>query len=247
MNILQQDAPHFDLLPTYFEGNSRILKQSSSADFLLERLKPTIFSHLANGPIPLPGIDRVRRRLSSYFCQLLEASGIKTATWDSVGELALIHKEKVAPIEVVVKSAFIGSPKHLYLGLDKRVGRDGTLLNVGDRHPPYVRFDWRNPLPEPDRVIPEALADRFIDTQKAKTTALLAFKCLREHLLQKSFDLLDICFFMNETGDTICGEVSTDNTQIIYTGSDPELKVLFSKREKEAMLERAIMIEERMR
>jgi phosphoribosylaminoimidazole-succinocarboxamide synthase len=239
MNILDNEGPNFASLPTFFEGNSRILKQSSANDLLLEKLKPTIFSHVANGPILLPGIDIPRRMLSTFFCSLLEAKGLKTATICSKHDLSLIRKEKVAPIEVVVKSAFVGSPKHLYLGLDTKVGRDGTQLHVGARHAPYVRFDWRNPLPTPDCCMPEAFADRFIDTKRAKETALSAFHALKMALVVHDFDLLDICFFMNEAGDTLCGEISTDNSQIVYTGCDPALVALFANREKENMLLKA--------
>lgn len=148
-------------------------------------------------------------------------------------------KEKVAPIEVVVKGALVGSPKHLYKGIGDFATRSGEVLGVGAQHPPYVRFDWRNPLPDQDACMPPGLADYFIDTRQAEITALTAFKALKTFLNPFCLNLLDICFFMNEAGDCICAEVSTDNSQIIYTGNDDGVAALFSTKDKEAMLMKA--------
>lgn len=112
-------------------------------------------------------------------------------------------------------------------------------MPLGAQHPPYVRFDWRNQLPEQDVCMPTALAHFFIDTKEAERNAIQAFKILKTYLNFFQLDLLDICFFMNETGDCICGEVSTDNSQIIYKGNDPALVKLFSIKDKESMLEKA--------
>ena len=64
-------------------------------------------------------------------------------------------------------------------------------------------------------------------------------RILKKHLNLYQLDILDICFFMNETGECICGEVSTDNSQIIYKGNDPDLIELFSIRDKESTLKKA--------
>lgn len=100
----------FDDLPLFFEGGSRILKKIDNTDYLLCKLKPTIFSIKANGPIPLPGIDEVRTQLNAIFSEVLHNAAIRTSTIATQEELILLSKENVAPIEVVVKGALVGSP-----------------------------------------------------------------------------------------------------------------------------------------
>ena len=231
-NILQKYEGRFDLLPTFFEGDSRILKETEDSNYLIGKLKPTIFSLEANGPIPLEGIDIPRTQLNQSFCSYLHSQGIKTSTVSTKGDLILMTKEKVAPIEVVVKSAHVGSPKHIYKNMDQFTTRSGPKILPGREHAPYVRFDWRNPLPDEDLCMPEGLADYFVDTTQAKETVLRAYHALNNFLKAHDFNLVDICFFMNETGDTICAEISTDNTRIEYIGTDQELKFLFESREK---------------
>jgi phosphoribosylaminoimidazole-succinocarboxamide synthase len=238
-DILKTQAERFDDLTLFFEGNSRILRETDHPVFLLSKLKPTIFSIKANGPIPLPGIDVIRTKLNAVFCDVLHRAGIRTSTIATEGDFILMSNEKVAPIEVVVKGALVGSPKHLYKGIGDVPTRSGPSLGIGVQHPPYVRFDWRNPLPEQDACMPPALAEYFIDTSQAEITALKSFEALKAFLKPLSLDLLDICFFMNESGDCICAEVSTDNSQIIYTGNDEALAALFSTKDKETMLIKA--------
>ena len=236
------DRKEFDNLPLYFEGGSRILKSLKDPDYLICKFKPTIFSIKANGPVPLPGIDTIRTKLNDVFSRVLHEHGVQTSTVKTEDDLVLMKKEKVPPIEIVVKSSFVGSPKHIYKTLSEHVGRNGEKLLVGARHQPYVRFDWRNPLPDEDIAMPPGLADHFIDTKIAEKTALSAYGILKELLNKHEFDLIDICFFMNEAGNVICAEVSTDNTQIIYTGHDPKLSSLFAERDKEKMLQKGQII-----
>ncbi|MCB1135660.1 MAG: hypothetical protein KDK78_05270, partial [Chlamydiia bacterium] len=77
------------------------------------------------------------------------------------------------------------------------------------------------------------------DVEQAKQTALAAYEILRCYCLRHQLDLLDICFFMNEDGDTICAEVSTDNVRLKYLGEDPEIAGLLNSRDKERATERA--------
>lgn len=229
---------NFDSLNTFFEGDSRVLKEVDESH-LLCRLKPTVFSFVDQGPVTSIGIDKVRTELNALFCKELEVAGIKTSTLKTENDLIWMSKEKVPPIEVIVKGALVGSPKHQYVGLDKTITRDGGKLLAGEHHTPYVRFDWRNPLPKEDACMPEELANRFIDVEKAKETALSAFARLRAFCLRHDLDLLDICFFMNEAGDTICAEISTDNTRIEYIGKDQAIAAVVNSRGKELATNRA--------
>lgn len=238
LGLLMLTLVPFDALPTYFEGDSRILKKTEDPDILLAKLKPTVFSLADAGVVEVPGIDKVRTELNAYLCQLLHDNGVQTSTLTTEGDIITMRKERVPPIEVVVKAAHIGTPKHIYRGMSNYQTRLGRPISDGKRHTPYVRFDWRNPLPEEDACMPDALADRFIDTEVAKRTALKAFGVLQNTLSRHGLELLDICFFMNESGDTICAEISTDNCRIAYSGHDSDLKALFASRKKEDALAR---------
>ncbi|OGL94674.1 hypothetical protein A2348_03615 [Candidatus Uhrbacteria bacterium RIFOXYB12_FULL_58_10] len=238
--IIRMFVPVFDELKPFFEGDSRILKViPDHPDLLLSRLKPTIFSMRANGVVPLSGIDLRRATLDGIFSGILRAAGIQTSTLAVLDAYVLMKKESVPPIEIVVKGAFIGSPKHIYKRMLETPTRFGNALTAGERHEPYVRFDWRNPLPDEDLCMPEGLADLFIDVTMAKRTALAAFQALRFHLRAHQLDLLDICFFMSTDGMTVCAETSTDNTNIVYSGIDVDVREVFSGEKKEQAIERA--------
>lgn len=230
INIYLQD---FEKLETFFEWDSRILKIiPGESDYLLMKLKPTIFSYKDWGVVELEGIDIVRTELNTYFCKLLDDNDIKTSTIITYHDITLIKKEIVPPIEVIVKSSMIWSPKHIYKNISAFETRFWNHLMVWGSHQPYVRFDFRNPLPHEDMCMPEWLADYFIDTECAKETVLKAFNILQVHLREYGLDLLDICFFMNESWDTITAEISTDNTNIVYTGNDQKLIDIFTDRSK---------------
>ena len=227
----------FDALPLYFEGNSRILKDAGHSNLLICKLKATVFSLQENGPVHVPGIDRMRTQLNDLLCRVLHQGGIKTSTLATKNGLIFIEKHDVPPIEVVVKTAMVGSPKHLYKGIE----HTPTRLNddLTSDHPPYVRFDWRNPLPWEDQCMPEGLAKYFIDTAQATNTALKAFNILQNLFQKHDLHLIDICFFMNAAGDVICAEVSTDNCRLAYRGSDPHIAKVLASKDKNRSLERA--------
>ena len=239
-DILAVNLDSFESLPLFFEGDSRVLKEiPGHSDLLISKLKPTIFSFVHGGPIELENIDSVRTELNAIFSETLHANGVQTSTLSTLKGFSLLSKQEVPPIEVVVKGAFIGSPKHIYKNMTSFATRSGKPLVVKGVHNPYVRFDWRNLLPDEDRCMPEGLADMFINTETAKKTALKAFGVLRESLQNVDFDLLDICFFMNTKGDVICAEVSNDDTTIVYTGNDQNLIELFSNRDKSVAVRKA--------
>lgn len=139
-------------------------------------------------------------------------------TFDELANLPI-----APPVEVVVKRVHSGTPKHRYHDFDQYKVRASHL-----RHPrailktdgPYpatfTRFDWRNPLIDPqgqrlaDEVLPEPMADWFIDVECAKRTALTAFNALDVFLIQRQLELWDICFFISEDGKVMFGEVSPD-------------------------------------
>ncbi|MDB5185043.1 MAG: hypothetical protein JWN38_851 [Candidatus Saccharibacteria bacterium] len=127
------------------------------------------------------------------------------------------------PIEVVAKRVHSGTPKHRYYRFGSYTVRAshpefaGQKLGVDQDYPePIVRFDWRNPMHSAegerlaDEVLPEPMADWFIDTIKARETAHTAFDALTKFLGEKGLELWDICFFVTEDGTKLFGEVSPD-------------------------------------
>lgn len=245
--LLEDSIQQFEQLELYFEGDSRILKRTSDPRYLISKLKPTVFSYEIQGTIKLDDVDIYRTKLNAIFAQHLHSKGIHTSTLYTKDGYSLQAAEKVPNIEVVVKSAHIGSPKYLYTHMDQFQTRGKDRVIPGNKHAPYVRFDWRNPRPEKDVCLPEGLANRFIHTENAKETALMAFYSLQELLNRYHFDLLDICFFMNEEGKVICAEISTDNTKIDYTGTDSEVQAVFQRKDKSSAVEKARILSELIR
>ena len=127
------------------------------------------------------------------------------------------------PIEVVVKRMHSGTSKHRYAGMAGHPVRATHPLYAGMSYgpdgaypQPVVRFDWRNPLRDAqgkalaDEVLPDAIADWFIDVERARRTALATFDALTEFLAARDVVVYDLCLFVTEDGGTVFGEISQD-------------------------------------
>jgi non-canonical purine NTP pyrophosphatase (RdgB/HAM1 family) len=130
---------------------------------------------------------------------------------------------RAPPIEVVIKAHHTGTSKHRYLGMTGAAVRAshplyaGMRLEVDDAYPEtMVRFDWRNPLHAADgrrvqdEILPEPLADCFIDVARARATALRAYAALQDFLAPRDIVICDLCLFVTEDGGTIYGEITQD-------------------------------------
>lgn len=88
--------------------------------------------------------------------------------------------------------------------------------NEGPYPQPIVRFDWRNPLHDDkgnrlaDEILPDSLADLFINTKAARATALKVYDILSAYLETKDIICCDLCLFIAEDGETVFGEISQD-------------------------------------
>ena len=130
---------------------------------------------------------------------------------------------KATPIEVVVKRFHTGTPKHRYFGMSGTTARNGIGFGSGQpikedqKYPQLVvRFDWRNPMHSPngerlaDEVLPETMANWFIDVESASQTARAAFGGLERALGSVGLELWDMCFFITQDGKKIFSEISPD-------------------------------------
>ncbi len=121
------------------------------------------------------------------------------------------------PIEVVVKRIHSGTPKHRYYRFDQYKTRmNQSVTNDGPYPETIVRFDWRNPMSNKqgerlaDEVLPETMANWYINTEAAQKIAMKTFRALQARLEQVCIDLWDICFFVTEDGTKLFGEISPD-------------------------------------
>jgi phosphoribosylaminoimidazole-succinocarboxamide synthase len=141
-------------------------------------------------------------------------------------DFVLASEEAIPAVEVIVKRALLGTPAHIYDGLFERRDRFDRPFVKGEQHPAYVRFDYRNPLISEtgdrlrDEMLPLPLADRLIDTAIATDLALRVTAAVDELLNAVGLQVLDICLFVDQTGNVMCGEISPDNMRIKPLGND---------------------------
>lgn len=209
----------FEHLPLLIEGESKIIRIIDDGNVIV-RLKPTLFSYSANRAAIVEGTDQLRLRISERLWRMLAAEGVPSTIVHVGADYYISRRVAAPPIEVIVKAAHVGTPKHIYRGLETFPTRQGGFLKPEQRHEPYVRFDWRNPLPHRDECMPIWLAERFINTRAAEHLALRAFKALTNILASCDIDLLDICFFITTEGDAMFGEVSPDCMRAKHASND---------------------------
>jgi len=166
---------------------------------------------------------------------VIRAAGIKHSYWN-VGNHYVLSERIVAPppIEIIVKAYHVGTPKHRYFEMGKSVVRAshptlaGVKIEEDAKYPEkIVRFDWRNPMKHPttgarlaDEPLGEDMANWYIDVAKARKTALNCFNALETFLDARNIVLKDICFMIDEDGETIYGEISQDCGRYQYKNPD---------------------------
>lgn len=201
------------------EGESKVVYRTSNGLYAV-RLKPSLYSFTANRNDTVPGSEIIRLRISEVLWDVLRKAGISVAVVAVYADHYITEPVEVPNIEVIVKRALVGTPKHIYRGIGEVPTRLGEYLLPDKKHPPYVRFDWRNPLPFRDECLPEALADLYIDTSRARNTALQTFSALESFLGNRGIDILDICLFIDAHGEKVFGEISPDCMRAKHRGDD---------------------------
>src|SRR3989339_701126 len=102
--------------------------------------------------------------------------------------------------------------KHAYREINDKWVLSDLILQPGT----VVRFDWRNPLKDnngnrlADEILPDELADWYINTKKARGTALKVGDVVAEFLNEYDIVFYDLCLFITEDGETVFGEISQD-------------------------------------
>ncbi len=232
--LLEESIQNYDTLPIIHNGDSRQIRQIPNTKYGIMRFNPVIYSFVAHGPIEAPHTAEYRVAINQLISDYLHENGISTCTLLSKGEYALVTVEDATThIEVVIKEAFAGSPKHIYTNLPQETTRFGTTIPVNGKHKPYVRFDWRLPHPDDDTLIPTGLADYFIDTKTAEKTALKTFRLVKKLLNRHDLDITDMCLFLNKSGDTVLAEISPDNMgSLRYIGHNATFATIFANRDK---------------
>jgi phosphoribosylaminoimidazole-succinocarboxamide synthase len=174
------------------------------------------------------GLKHAYRDFTSDYIisDLIVPSGVVTDTDFFPKDLSTSKYNKLArecPIETIAKRYHTGTPKHRYFNMSNTTAREGNFsgsclaIKENEKYPELViRFDWRNPMLGPngerlaDEVLPDQMANWYIDTEKAKFTARVAFSAISRHLKDKGLELWDMCFFIAEDGSTIFSEISPD-------------------------------------
>lgn len=215
------DDAAFAALPLVVRGESKEVRDLGGG-LVAIRFLPTVYSFTHNRAAVVAGTDALRLRATRRLVEELRAHGVDHA-YIEVGERFVIARRvEPPPIEVVVKARHVGTPRHRYHGIERhpvRAGHPAAGLVLGTDRPypvPYVRFDWRNPLVDEtgrrwqDEVLPDELAELWIDVPRARATARRAFEVLTRFFATRGIVLVDICLFVTADGETVFGELGPD-------------------------------------
>ncbi len=222
-SLCAESAAGFTDLAPHHLGESVHLRRTSVPGLLIQRMVPSLNSITFERKGTVVGTDRLRLDISEIFWAALHREGLSTCHLARTDDHVLVTEERAVPVEVIVKAGFVGTPTRVYQGLVGRIDRFGQPFAEHRRHEPYVRFDYRNPLRGPngeslrDECLPEALADRLIDTREAARSALRIFEVVQARSSRVGFDVWDSCFLFDETGRVLCYEISPDNMRVKNT------------------------------
>ncbi|WP_221393710.1 phosphoribosylaminoimidazolesuccinocarboxamide synthase [Dyadobacter sp. NIV53] len=258
--VIQQIPFDFESLPILVEGESKIIRLLNSK-IVIEKFKPTVYSFTHNRYGEVKGTEELRvlfsgevfRRMNRFTSQ--EGGHLKNAflaVVESVdGPFLVQERVEASNLEVRVKRYHIGSPVHRYKYTERygTVQQDPAPLVKWSRFDkPIVCFDWRLPLTDEagNRLADEPISDDYAsvwmhDIPTAKKLAGDTFKWLEELFAGAGLLLVDICFFIDMSGNKIFGEVSPDCMRVKKGLGDPSQsesldKDLWRDGEKEQLL-----------
>ncbi len=227
--IIQQIRFDFDALPLLVEGESKIIRLLTH-QIVIEQFKPTVYSFTHNRYGIAAKTDDLRIKFSAeVFRQMntyaaLHQKKMKNAFLACVEQNGTIYlvqqKMKTTNLEVRVKRFHVGSPVHRYLYTEKyqTVQNNREPLQKWSRfNHPVVCFDWRHPLTDENgtRLADEPISDDYAaiwmnNIPAAKKLASEVFTWLEAVFKSVGLILVDICFFIDEDGEYVFGEISPD-------------------------------------
>jgi len=223
-HVIQQLPFQFDKLTLLVEGESKVVKQLNSK-MVVEKFKPTVYSFTHNRYGEVEGTAELRvlftaelfRKMNRYNAE--QRKKLKNAFLAVVntaeGPLLIQEKVESCNLEVRVKRYHIGSPVHRYkyterhatVQLNEMPLRKWTRFDV-----PLVCFDWRLPLTdeEGNRLSDEPISDDYAsiwmnNVVEAKNLARETFSWMERIFRDSELLLVDVCFFIDKTGNTLYG------------------------------------------
>ncbi|HCE77059.1 MAG: hypothetical protein CMK83_10320 [Pseudomonadales bacterium] len=240
MEKLIDSSRHRSKLKLLREGSSRRVYKLND-EVLLTEFKDQVHSN-KDGFIVVNGTSIERVRIYKILNDYLTKNGVPGSAIAFYDRCVAHRNLPVSEnIEVIVKTRIIGSTKHQYVGLGDVQTRFGGYLKANTNHRPFIRFDWRSV--SGDRILPNPLADYFIDTDEASKTVYRAFRLLCDRFSVCDLDLIDACFYLTSCGRYLCVEVSPDNLgNIEYVGNDAQLTRTINHKDKGSYLTKYKMI-----
>jgi phosphoribosylaminoimidazole-succinocarboxamide synthase len=263
-NIISNMHILFDELPILVEGESKIVKKLGSK-VVLEKFKPTVYSFSKNRYGVVEGTEEIRAQFTAAVFRDMNLENQRNGNTKLknafLGKIdcdsgTIIAQRRLEPgnLEVRVKRYHVGSPVHRYRYTDKypTVTKNSKPLKKWDRFDkPIVCFDWRNPLKDDDgiRLADEPISDDYAaiwcsDVENAKKLASDTFLWLENFFSNAGLTLIDICFFIDQSGKYVFGEISPDCMRVREGETNPRLmesldKDLWRKGEKEDSLRKS--------
>ncbi len=220
----------FNELSLLTEGESKVVRLLNEK-IVVMHFKPTVYSYTNNRYGTAEGTDILRIKFTAdlYRQMNIEQAANPDKCLGNVflalveteyGLLLIQRRVKPGNLEVRVKRYHVGSPVHRYRYTDKYptvVGNNSPLKKWDRFEKPIVCFDWRNPLTDDEgtRLADEPISDDYAsiwieDVASAKKLASDTFLWLERLFFDAGLVLIDICYFIDESGKVIFGEVSPD-------------------------------------
>ncbi|WP_103863625.1 phosphoribosylaminoimidazolesuccinocarboxamide synthase [Aquimarina sp. I32.4] len=254
--IIQKIPFDFDELPLLIEGESKIVKLLNSK-IVVEQFKPTVYSYTHNRYGIVEKTDDLRVKFTSEVFRRMRKNATETGKELKNAFLACIEhpqglllvqqRVNTSNLEVRVKRYHVGSPVHRYRYTEQyhTLQKGHSPLKKWSRFDrPIVCFDWRNPLTDENdvRLADEPISDDYAsiwikDVAKAKKLASETFEWLESLFAKSNLVLVDICFFIDEDGTSVFGEISPDCMRVrsgIHPDDTSYDKDLWRKGEKES-------------
>lgn len=206
LNTLTLDT--FRTFPFVVEGESKEIRQHpEDPGKVVIWLKPSIYSFTENRTGWIEGSNLLRARAMKILIPILKEGGIDHA-YEEINDLTgFIVARKIQPhedpnTEVIIKRFNGGTSYHRYYGMHEHPTRSGhpfwpgeTFDKMGPYGGPKVRFDWRNPFWNPEKVAALRASDPTLPAEVYLWPAELRAKIMmRDEVMGEDFanEVIDV-------------------------------------------------------